>query len=139
MEYKVDTSLDRFEAWSGGKSTLDTIIEKGDCDEVEEFLEEIFCDRTPSETEINDVLWFEADAIAEHLGYRDWEAYEDGWSERDLEDAEDWFHDLDEEELSEIYRERAEDEDEDDYLSDAVDWWDELSDKKKVEVWNENA
>ena len=131
MEYKVDTSLDRFEAWSGGKSTLDTIIEKGDCDEVEDFLEGIFCDRTPTDTEINDVLWFEADAIAEHLGYRDWEAYEDGWSERDLLDAEDWWCDLEIEEKVDVSKK------EDVYA--AEDWWNELSDKKKVEVWNENA
>lgn len=131
MEYKVDTSLDRFEAWSGGKSTLDTIIEKGDCDEVEEFFEEIFCDRIPTDTEINDVLWFEADAIAEHLGYRDWEAYEDGWSESDLEEAEYWWSDLEIEEKVDVSKK------EDVYA--AEDWWNELSDKKKVEVWNENA
>ena len=35
MEYKVESSLDRFEAWSGGKDTLDTLIEKGDCDAVQ--------------------------------------------------------------------------------------------------------
>ena len=131
MEYKVDTSLDRFEAWSGGKSTLDTIIEKGDCDEVEEFFEEIFCDRIPTDTEINDVLWFEADAIAEHLGYRDWEAYEDGWSESDLEEAEYWWSDLEIEEKVDVSKK------EDVYA--AEDWWNELSDKKKVEGWNENA
>lgn len=135
MEYKVETSLDRFGAWSGGKSTLDKLIEKGDCDTVESILEDLFCDSLPSDTDINDILWFEADTIATWLGYRDWEAYEEGWSNDDLKDAEDWFEALDEEELSRVYRKRGEDEDEDDYLSDATDWWDDLDDKKKVDVY----
>ena len=92
----------------------------------------------PTDTQINDLLWFERDAIAEHLGYKDWEAYEEGWDLKDLEDAEGWFHTLDEEELSEVYRERAENEDEYDFVSNAADWWDELSDKRKVDIYYEN-
>lgn len=138
MEYKVESSLDRFEAWSGGKYTLDKLIEKGDCDEVESLIEESFVDELPTETAINDFLWFERDFIAEHLGYKDWEAYEEGWSLEDLDDAEDWFHALDEDELTEAFRARAEDEDEYDFVSDAADWWDGLSDKRKVEVYYEH-
>lgn len=91
-----------------------------------------------TDTTINDILWFERDSIAEALGYRDWEAYEEGWSESDLEDAEDWFHALDEEELSEVYRERDEDEDGYDFVSDAADWWDDLDDEKKVDIYYKN-
>lgn len=78
MEYKVECDLDQFDAWSGGKDTLDVLKEKGVCDEVQSFFEELFCDETPTETAINDVLWFERDAIAEYLGYEDWEAFENG-------------------------------------------------------------
>ena len=80
MEYKVnvDCDLDQFDAWSGGKDTLDVLIDKGVCDEVESFIEEVFCDEIPTETQINDFLWFERDAIAEHLGYEDWDAFENG-------------------------------------------------------------
>lgn len=130
MEYKVESSLDRFEAWSGGKDTLDTLIEKGDCDAVEEFIEECFGDDLPTDTEINDILWFERDAIAEHLGYRDWDAYEEGWSESDLSDAEDWWCDREIEEKVEVSKAKDEDA--------AEDWWDGLSDAKKVEVYYEN-
>lgn len=78
MEYKVECDLDQFDAWSGGKDTLDVLKEKGVCDEVQSFIEELFCDETPTETAINDVLWFERDFIAQHLGYKDWDEFEHG-------------------------------------------------------------
>jgi len=82
MEYKVECDLDQFDAWSGGKDTLDTLIEKGVCDEVQFFIEEVFCDEIPTETEINDFLWFERDAIAMHLGYKNWDEFEYGYEDR---------------------------------------------------------
>lgn len=85
MEYKVECDLDQFDAWSGGKDTLDVLKEKGVCSEVQYFIEELFCDEIPTETAINDVLWFERDFIAQHLGYDDWEAFENG-EEEDEED-----------------------------------------------------
>ena len=80
MQYTVDYSLENFPAWSGGKATLDTLIEKGVCERVEQILEETFAGREepPTETEINDILWFERDWIAEMLGYEDWDAFEYG-------------------------------------------------------------
>lgn len=145
MEYIVESSLENFQAWSGGKSTLETIIKKGDCDAVEQFFEEIFCDHTPTETEINDVLWFEPDTIAEHLGYRDWDAYEEGWSESDLEEAEDWFEGLDLDEMEEVsgldrdgYRDPEAMLDEEKFIDTVEEWWNGLSDKRKVEVYYEH-
>ena len=89
MEYKVETSLHDFPAWQGGKDTLDTIIEKDNCQEVEDLIETMFLDQDATDEDINDFLWFERDAIAEHLGYRDWEAYENGEEEDDEEAFED--------------------------------------------------
>lgn len=83
MEYIVESSLWDFNAWSGGKATLDVLKEKGDVDKVEELLEECFSDKTPTETDINDTLWFDDDWIAQELGYDDWEAYEYGKKEED--------------------------------------------------------
>lgn len=84
MKYTVENSLERFDAWSGGKDTLETLIEKGDVEQVEELIEEVYCgEDLPSETEINDFLWFERDYIAEHLGYEDWDEYEYGKSDSD--------------------------------------------------------
>ena len=83
MEYKVETSLYNFPAWQGGKDTLDTIIEKGDCSKVEDFLETIFIEEDVTDENINDFLWFDRDAIAQHLGYADWEEYECGGDEEE--------------------------------------------------------
>lgn len=78
MKYYKEESLDNFEAWSGGKDTLDTLREKGDVDSVECLIEEMSeCSEEGwSETAINDFLWFERDTIAQHLGYSNWEEYE---------------------------------------------------------------
>lgn len=88
MEYKVETSLYNFPAWQGGKDTLDTIIEKGDCSKVEDFLETIFLEEDVTDENINDFLWFDRDAIAQHLGYADWDEYEYG------EDEEETYEDI---------------------------------------------
>ena len=88
MKYYVENSLDSFEAWSGGKDTLDVLIEKGDCDAVEDLIEKLLmCDEPWSETQVNDFLWFERDMIARHLGYSDWDEYEYG-NKDDEEDEE---------------------------------------------------
>ena len=83
MEYKVETSLYNFPAWQGGKDTLDTLIEKGDCEKVEDFLETIFLEEDVTDEDINDFLWFERDQIAQHLGYADWDEYEYGKDEEE--------------------------------------------------------
>ena len=71
MKYLVEDSLNNFNAWSGGKDTLDELTSE-QVDEVEELINEVFPD-TPTDTEINDFLWFERDTIAQHLGFSDWE------------------------------------------------------------------
>ena len=86
MKYYVETSLENFEAWSGGRDTLEVLIEKGLCDTVEACLEDIL-DGDSSDTYINDILWMERDMIAEWCGFSDWEALENG--EEDEEEDED--------------------------------------------------
>ena len=87
MKYYVETSLENFEAWSGGRDTLEVLIEKGLCDTVEACLEEIL-DGDSSDTYINDILWFERDMIAEWCGFSSWEALENGEEEEEEETAE---------------------------------------------------
>ena len=82
MKYYVETSLENFEAWSGGRDTLEVLIEKGLCDTVEAWLEEIF-DGDASDTYINDILWMERDMIAEWCGFSSWEALENGEEEEE--------------------------------------------------------
>ena len=83
MEYKIECDLDQFDAWSGGNDTLKVLIEKGVCDEVQSFIEETFCNEIPTDTDINDFLWFERDQIAEYLGYKDWDEFEYGDEDED--------------------------------------------------------
>ena len=83
MTYTVETSLENFPAWSGGKDTLDVLIEKDLCDTVEAILNDIFVDGAPTDTEINDTLWFSRDEIAEWCGFSSWEALENGEEEEE--------------------------------------------------------
>lgn len=55
-------------SWSGALDTLKDIEEADKEDELMYLLEEIFADTTPTETEVNDFLWFERDYIYENLG-----------------------------------------------------------------------
>lgn len=86
MKYYVETSLENFEAWSGGRDTLEVLIEKGLCDTVEALLEEVL-DEDISDTAINDILWFERDTIADRCGFSSWDALENG-EEEDEEETE---------------------------------------------------
>ena len=85
MTYTVETSLADFPAWSGAVHTLDVLIEKDLCDTVEACLIDVLGEY-PTDTEINDMLWFETDAIAEWCGFSSWEALENG--EEEEEEAE---------------------------------------------------
>ena len=87
MKYYVETSLENFEAWSGGRDTLEVLIDKGLCDTVEACLEDIL-DGDSSDTYINDILWFERDMIAEWCGFSSWEALENGEEEEEESEEE---------------------------------------------------
>lgn len=88
MTYAVETSLADFPAWSGGKDTLDVLIEKDLCDTVEAILNDIYVDGAPTDTEINDTLWFSRDEIADWCGFSSWEALENGEEEEEEETEE---------------------------------------------------
>lgn len=72
MKYIVEESLSNFDAWSGGKDTKDELTEE-QLSQVEDFIEELYPDDPPTQADINDILWFERDAIAQYLGFSDWE------------------------------------------------------------------
>ena len=87
MTYTVETSLENFPAWSGGKETLDVLIEKDLCDTVENILADVLGEN-PTDTDINDTLWFSRDEIAEWCGFSSWEALENGEEEEEEETEE---------------------------------------------------
>lgn len=75
IQYKNE--IDSFEelkdlCWSGALQRLDEIEELDLEDEFMDYLQEIFCDETPSSTDINDFIWFDCDDwIEEHKGEED--------------------------------------------------------------------
>lgn len=67
ITYELD--LNSFKAWSGAKDTLERVIREGKCDELEQILD-ITYPEGMTETELNDLLWFEPETIYEWLGIR---------------------------------------------------------------------
>ena len=88
MKIYSDISLDNFEAWSGGYDTLEVVRDKGLFERLEAILEEDIFPEGCSDTELNDFLWFERDAIADWLGFRDWEDLDRDEDEDDTEEDE---------------------------------------------------
>ena len=70
MYIKVDYGFDELytNSWGVAKDTLGTIANAGKTDELMELLEVTFYDGYPTDTEVNDYLWFDADDIFELLG-----------------------------------------------------------------------
>lgn len=70
MKIYTETALKDFEFWSGAKSTAQYLTDD-DFDIIENILEDE--GESYSETDINDIFWFEKDWIAEMLGYIDFD------------------------------------------------------------------
>ena len=80
ITYELD--LNSFEAWSGAKETLERIQREGKCEELENVLEELYPDGM-TETELNDLLWFDSESVYEWLGIRS-----ESQIEKEIEEAE---------------------------------------------------
>ena len=65
--FNENTTLENFNAWSGAVETKNTIIEKGFSKEFDNLICELYPDGL-TETQLNDILWFEEDWIFETLG-----------------------------------------------------------------------
>ena len=64
--------------WSGAVDTIADIQNANKEDEFMNFLEMVFCDEVPTDTEVNDFIWFERDYIYESLGLaKDGKLYDD--------------------------------------------------------------
>lgn len=70
MRYYVEKPLADFEFWAGAYDVA-VHLTQDDLDTIEAILDD--CGEL-SETDINDLFWFEPDRIAEWLGYEDFEA-----------------------------------------------------------------
>ena len=69
MIITYDLDLNSFNAWSGAVDTLDRIQREGKCEELKNILEDLYPDGM-TETQLNDLLWFDSEQIYEWLGIR---------------------------------------------------------------------
>lgn len=66
MKIIMEKSLENFEAWSGAIDTKNKIVESSKCEEFDALIEELYPEGL-TETELNDLLWFESDWLFESL------------------------------------------------------------------------
>ena len=74
--YNENTKLVDFDAWSGAVETKERIIQEDKAEDFDSLIEDLYPDGL-SETQLNDILWFEEDWIYESLGIADEEEEED--------------------------------------------------------------
>ena len=75
MKYYVEDSLSNFEFWSGAADNAAELTDK-QFDDLENILEEKYPEGM-SDTQINDLFWFNFDTIKEWLGIEDEDEDED--------------------------------------------------------------
>ena len=71
MKITSEMSLRNFKAWAGGKVTLNKLIELDKCDDLEFMLDDLYPDGL-TDTQLNDILWFEDEWIYETLGIEEY-------------------------------------------------------------------
>ena len=67
MKISMEMNLVNFNAWAGAVDTKEKIIEANMTEEFEAMIDELYPDGIDA-TELNDLLWFNADWILEALG-----------------------------------------------------------------------
>lgn len=67
MRIISESNLYEFEAWSGAVDTKNVIIEAGKDDEFNNLIDELYPDGI-SDTQLNDILWFEREWLFDTLG-----------------------------------------------------------------------
>lgn len=82
MKYYVDSSLANFKFWSGAENNVNELTHD-EMEQLDDILPEYFGEEPPSDTDINDMFWFEFDTICHALGY----AYIDGVVVREIGDV----------------------------------------------------
>ena len=70
MLIKTETNLRNFKAWSGAVDTKKIILDAGLEEEFEMLINELYPDGL-TDTELNDLLWFDSDWVLENLGIKE--------------------------------------------------------------------
>lgn len=76
MKITTETGLQDFQTWSGATDTKNTIIENCKSEEFDSLIEDLYPDGF-TDTQLNDLLWFESDWIYEQLGIKEEEEEEE--------------------------------------------------------------
>ena len=90
MTYTVEKPLSEFHFWSGACYRAEQLtIEQLDRldDVIPEWMQ--WGEYIPSDTEINNLFWFDEDLIANMLGFKNWEALERHNAGEDDDDTDD--------------------------------------------------
>lgn len=67
MKIISETTLENFDAWSGAVSVKKRIIREGQAENFESQIEDLYPDGL-TDTELNDLLWFDSESVFEWLG-----------------------------------------------------------------------
>ena len=73
MQYSVEFDIHTFPFWSGAKDVVDAFRKADRLDDLAQLITDVFCDKTPTTTEINDFVWFsvpEMEDIEETYGVK---------------------------------------------------------------------
>lgn len=82
MKYYVEENLSNFQFWGGAKDNADELTTE-QLDRFESVLEELYPDGEISDTQINDIMWFDFDWVKEAIGIEDDEEEEEEEEERE--------------------------------------------------------
>lgn len=96
---KIYISLSDYKPWSGAVATFEKIRKEDKMDELDAFIEEMYPDGL-TDTELNDLLWFEPEYVFDNLGI-DYDKDEDEEDEDEDDEIELDFEEEDEEETDE--------------------------------------
>lgn len=71
MYYKQVFDINEFEFWSGGLDTFTELQEYVTLEQIQYHIENHFSEEIPTDTDINDYLWYERDEIFTELGIKE--------------------------------------------------------------------
>ena len=77
MYYKQVFDINEFEFWSGGLDTFTELQNYVTLEQIQYHIENHFSEETPTDTEINDYLWYNRDEIFAELGIKEKATEED--------------------------------------------------------------
>lgn len=67
MKIISEISITKFKAWSGAQETQQRIIDEDKENEFDAIIDELYPDGL-TDTQLNDLLWFDCDSVFEWLG-----------------------------------------------------------------------